>query len=138
MPDVIINMHGDFTGGTEESIATVDVPEDGFIVGVQVSHVADLDADGEVSNVELSFIASLQITTNDTRALLAVSRMQSPVGAAAILAAQNFYIPMNVRVFSGERLHVHSNAAAGVAGSANFLLQLDTARAVPRRSVRRR
>lgn len=139
MPDTIINMQGAGTGGTEESVSVVDIPEDGIITGIQVSHFGDLDADEDVSNMEISFIASLQMNTNDTRASLVVSRLRASLVTSGLAqTATNFYVPMNVRVFSGERLHMHFNATAGVASGGNALIHLETSRTVPRRSVRRR
>lgn len=139
MPDVIINMQGSGTGGEEASVATVDVPEDGFIVGVQIAHFGDLDTDADTANMEISFVSSVQMNLNDTRASIVISRLRGTLVTSGLAnTVNNMFVPMNVRVFSGERLHMHLDATAGVVSGGNALIHLDTARTVPRRSVRRR
>lgn len=139
MPTTNIGMYAAGTGGTEDSAATIDIPQDGVITGVQVAHYAALDADGDVSSIELSFIGSNQKSVNDTRSILALSRIRG-VGTAASGAhtpAANFFVPLDIDVSGGERLHLHIDATAGVTSVANFIIQLTTGRRIPRRSARR-
>lgn len=135
---LMINMTAFGTGGTENSVSQIDIPDDGRIVGVQVSHQAELDADGDNSAIELGFIATNQKGTNDTRSTIVLSRVRYDiVTSGGGSGFTNFFVPLDLPVSGGERLHAHVDASAGVATTANFIIQLETRRTFPRRSARR-
>jgi len=67
MPTEIIGMFADISGGTQDGAATIDIPFDGMITGVDWDVEADMDADTERVACELSFIATQQIGVNDVR-----------------------------------------------------------------------
>lgn len=135
-----MSMYGTGSGGAQSAVANIDVPEDSLLKGVQVAHIATLNADGEDSYAELSFIATTQGTTNDIRGLIAISRLHLGLltsGAGAPHA--NFFIPMDLEIAGGERLYMHISASSGVNSSVNFVLHFMPKRGrVTRRSARRR
>ena len=139
MPDTLITMFASGSGGTEDAAAVIDVPDDGNLVGVQVAHAADIDSTDEASTVSLSFIATNQLTTNDSRGEIIVTRVRSGlVTAEGGSPFTNFYTPMDVGVSGGERLYIHIVASAGVITGVSMILHFSFRRPPARRSQRRR
>lgn len=139
MPDVI-GLFGVLVGGTQNAMAQVDIPMDGFLVSVDWDVHADLDADGETVEVELSFIATNQITTNDVRGRIASVSARAAVLTAvgvSLVSIQKQVIGLEIPVSGGERIYLHALSAAGVLGNVrcNVLVDLGT---TTRRSARRR
>jgi len=140
MPTTIIGMFGSVAGGTENSIATIDIPEDGIITGVDWDVRANLDADNEAITVELSFIATIQETQNDVRGRISSigcnSAILSSVGDVTPVM-QKWVGPMALQVSGGERLHLHAASTSGVTGQARCNIHIDLDRPTRRRSRRR-
>ena len=139
MPTQVIQMRAQGTGGTENDVASVDIPEDGRISEVHITSRATLDADAEFSDVELSFISTGQFGTNDARGVIAtVGQQMGLLTSGAGITAINHVIPFqDLRVSGGERLHMHMQASAGVTTTCVIQIHFDGGRA-PRRSARRR
>ncbi len=136
----IIGMSGPITGGTENSISMIDIPMDGFIIGIDWDLNANLDADDEVCSVELSFISTNQIGTNDTRGRISSVSLRAVVLTA--VGVHNFGVnkwlgSFDLAVAGGERLFLHSVSTAGVTGTARCGLFVDQPGST-RRSARRR
>lgn len=132
-------MFGQGAGGTEDAVANIDIPDDGALVGVQVAHAADIDATDEASTVSLSFIATNQLATNDSRGDIIVTRVRSGlVTAEGGSPFTNFYTPMDIDVSGGERLYIHVVASAGVVTQVSMILHFRFRRPPARRSARRR
>ncbi len=135
----VIGMFGAITGGTQDSIAMIDIPQDGFLIGIDWDLNVDLDA-AEVCACELSFIATNQLTTNDVR-----GRISSVSSRAVVLTAvgvnsvgiQKWIGSFDLSVSGGERLFLHTAATAGVVGEVRCNLYLDQPGST-RRSARRR
>lgn len=125
----VVGMTGVITGGTENNIASIDVPMNGHLVGVDFDLLADLDTDGDHATVELSFGSTGSSTTNDTRSRIATCT----VGAAAVLTAVGVsvgrgskYVQLpDIPVGMGERIYLHSLAAATTPGTARANLHFD-------------
>lgn len=116
-----IGIYGAGTGGAQDGLASVDVPQDGNLVGIEWS-VRNLliDADGEAFAAQVSFGSTGAFSTNDTRQVIS----QVCVGQADLVTSGyivpsiNQYTPLpNLRVAAGERLYLHTNASAGVSAS---------------------
>jgi len=136
----VIGMFGAITGGTQDSLAMIDIPQEGFIIGIDWDLNTQLDADGEVVTVELSFIASNQITTNDVRGRLSSISAQSNVLSLVGQDTQSFQkwlSGFDIAVAGGERMFLHAVSSAGLVGSVrcNMFVDLGT---TTRRSARRR
>jgi len=125
------------TGGNESALAAVDVPSDGAIVGIDWAVRADLDADGEFFDAQLSFGAT-RSGVNDSRQVISGCSAQNYLltSGAAVSAVNKFVGPLKVQVFSGERLYLHCNASAGVVAviSAWLYYDFDVSRPGLRRS----
>jgi len=140
MPTTVIGMFGTIAGGTENSIATIDIPEDGMITGIDWDARCNMDADNEAFTCELSFIATIQETSNDVR-----GRLSSISVNTAILSSvgdvtpvmQKWIGPMALQVSGGERLHLHAASTTGVTGQVRCNVHLDLDRPTRRRSRRR-
>jgi len=139
MPETtVIHMFGAGTGGTESALASVDIPQDGEIKGVEWAVNADLDADAESINVECSFIATYQTGTNDSRGIISngAARMSLTTSGVALVSI-NKYTPVDILVAGGERLYLNVNATAGVVSSIACNVYFQPARTARRRSRRR-
>jgi len=141
MATEILGLFGAGTGGTQDAVATIDIPEDGVITGVDWDLRADLDADSESISVELSFIATNQFTTNDVRGRISSASAQISLTTSGVANTfvQKFVGPMEINVSGGERVHLHIDSTSGVASNVRCNLHLDVSRrARNRRSARRR
>mgnify|MGYP005822946611 CR=1 FL=1 len=137
----IIGMYGAITGGVQDAVAMIDIPQDGFIVGIDWDLAVDLDADGEVANVELSFIATNQLSTNDVRGRLSSVGVQTAVLTAVgstTVSTQKWLGSFDIAVAAGERIFLHANSTAGVTGVVRCNLFVDFTGGTTRRSARRR
>lgn len=108
-------MVGTGTGGTQSALAQIDVPMSGNILNVDWQVIADLDADAEYIEAQLSF-GSAHALANDSRMLISVVQ-----GAVSVLTAVGFAPkafgknhPISIPVSMGERLWLHVDASAGV------------------------
>jgi len=139
MADVVQKMYGAFTGGALDDVATVDVQENGFIEGVlMVIGATGADALNDEATIEISFGSTNTFTVNDVRVSICMLTTRNVFltsgggnGTTAI------YVPVNLRVNAGERIHMHLNSDSGMAGEATAYLYL-IARGGGRRSPRRR
>lgn len=140
MPTEIIGLFGSVTGGVQDSLAQVDVPSDGFIIGIDWDVRANLDADNEAISAELSFIATNQLTTNDVRGRLSSisQNIAFTTSGNSDCSMQKYVGPIDIPVAGGERLYIHVESTVGVTGQARCNVHLDTTRPAVRRSARRR
>jgi len=138
----VIGMVGVLIGGTQDAMAMIDIPQDGFLIGIDWDLNADLDADIEVVSAELSFIATNQLTSNDVRGRISSVSARAAVLTAvgtAIVSIQKWLSGFDIPVSAGERFFLHGVSIAGVAGVVIVNLFFDFgSNALPRRSTRRR
>lgn len=136
----VIGMFGAISGGTQNALAMLDIPQDGFIIGIDWDMFALLDATSELCEVELSFIATNQLGTNDVRGRI------SSVGTGAVVltavgintnSVQKWVGSIDIPVSGGERLFLHAGSTAGVSGNVRCNLHVDLG-TTTRRSARRR
>jgi len=136
----VISMFAATTGGSEDAIAMIDVPQDGFLIGIDWDWRVALDA-AETLAVELSFLATNQISTSDVR-----GRISSVSAQAAVITAvgavfgtmQKWLGSFDISISGGERLFLHANATAGVVSSGRVGLYFDFTGSTVRRPARRR
>ena len=109
-----IQMVGTTAGGTENNLASIDVPRNGSIVGCSWSTQPDLDTDNDSYDLQLSF-GSVYSAANDARQVIShvAQRISAPTLAGFIAPGENFYdqIP-DIGVSMGERLYVHGVTSA--------------------------
>lgn len=135
----VIGMYGSITGGTQNALATIDVPQDGVLVGIDWDLSCSLDA-AEACDCELSFIATNQLVSNDVR-----GRLSSIAARAAVVTAvgvvvtfvQKWIGNFELTLAGGERLYLHASTTAGVTGNLRCNLFYDMGATI-RRSARRR
>lgn len=136
----IIGMFGAITGGTQDAIAQIDVPQDGVVRAVDWDCYGDQDADGESMSFEFSFIATNQLVQNDVRGRISSISLNNTVLTAVgsqVQSLQKFIGPFELMVSGGERLYVHSVTSAGVVGVVRLNVHFDGGAVVQRRSARR-
>jgi len=140
MSDItVIQMFATLTAAVTDSIANIDIPTNGRLIGVDWSmQVIGLSAEGDVANLELAFIATNQRTTNDARgtvsAVKAAANEATPGGIGAV--AKYVDLRPGVKVSAGERLYLHGQASTGVTINGIILVQFDFGS--PRRAAVRR
>lgn len=137
----IVGIYGAVTGGTQNALASVDIPQDGVITGIDWDVDADLDADTEFLRLELSFISTNQLTTNDVRGRISSigGRISLTTSGVAVTSLQKMVAGLDLPVNGGERLYLHADSTAGVSASARCNVHLDVPiRSLTRRSARRR
>lgn len=125
---------------TADDAAAVDIPEDGRISAIQWGANAELNASGESFIAELSFLSTNLFTQNDARGMISVIRSEAGLLTSGMgITAMNLQVLIeDLRVAGGERIHLHVNVSSGVAFDVACLIHLETGRALPRRSARRR
>lgn len=111
---------------TQDSAATIDVPDDGFLVGIHAMLDGTLNAHAESCSMQLSFGSTSAFTTNDSRQV--IYNLKSHMGllsSGAMNTAVNdsFMLPdPGIEVFGGERVHLHTEASGGAMFSASCIL----------------
>ena len=139
MASEIIGMFAQVTGGTQDARAQIDIPQDGVILGIDWDASWYFDAE-EKAEIELSFIATNQLDTNDVRGRLSsISAHNAEVTAVGHnpICCQKWLGGIELVVAGGERVYLHSVATAGVNGEVRCNLYVDLG-ATMRRSARRR
>lgn len=130
-------------GSVGDSTVAVDVPQDGHIESIYWHFQGNqMDALGDSYAVELSFASSNTLTNNDARiSIMEIQEEQnfltSGGGAPGVNGSM---IGIDIPVFAGERLHVHTAVTGGTANinGAFYLYHRTRGSAPPRRSARRR
>ncbi len=135
----IIGMWAASTGGTQDAVAQIDVPQDGVLRGIDWDIRAALDA-AENYDAEFSFIATNQLAANDVRGRISsigvTAAIVTAVGAV-VVSLQKWIGGFELMLSGGERLYLHVQATAGVMATARLNLHFDGGAAVTRRSARR-
>jgi len=122
----VIQMSAAGTGGTESALVSIDIPQNGSILGVQWACSCLLNADAEVFEAQLSF-GSANSNTNDSRQVISSLRMTASLvtAAGAVPVFANYYCPLpDLPVAAGERLFIHAAATAGVTSTIRCFLHL--------------
>lgn len=138
MADILMNLFGSGTGGDENALAQIDVPQNGVIKGVQWNCNIDFDADAEQWVAEVSFISTLQARTNDARGLISAIQAQANFTTSGMAVnALNYFFPLNLVVAGGERLFLNTSSSGGVTSRIGCIISLEQSRTTVRRSARR-
>lgn len=123
----VIQMKATSTGGTESAIVNIDVPMNGFLVAATWNGHSAYDTTLDLQIWQLSF-GSIYTVANDARQVISnASAGEIVVGAAGIMTSVINYQDMlpNLPVGMGERLYIHSAAAASVVGIIHCCLHFD-------------
>jgi len=141
MSDVTYKMFGS-TGSNTDSVATVDIQDDGFIEALYVDLSAGgMDGLSDQCEAEISFGSSNTFSTNDARAsIITVRQVQNFLtsGGGALGKAAFVSFSRGIPVNAGERIHMHVQMSTGVTITVHAYLYVATTRGVTRRAVRRR
>lgn len=110
---------------TADAAASLDVVQDGKIVGLLISGRHTAGAGGTSGRLELSFSSSSGFAANDTRSAIA-QWSYSSIASVAGNYNQYYSLP-DVPVSQGERLYLHhlATVAATSAEHTVFLLVMD-------------
>lgn len=121
-----ILLSGTIAGGVESGLASIDVPANGLLVGYDLVHYADLDADGDNSEIQISFGSAFN-NANDSRQLIGFSVLNAVfVTSGRALTSQTKYVSLpDLQVGMGERIYVHSTTTASTPGGFGVILHFD-------------
>ena len=136
----VIGMYAAGAGGTENAVAQIDIPQDGFMLGLDWDGYALLNAVNEKFGAELSFIATNQLSTNDVRGRISsvsagIHILTSGIGTVWI---QKYVDLKELVVSGGERLYIHMDSTGGVISELRCNLHFEMSGGSTRRSARRR
>ncbi len=136
----VIGLYGVSTGAVENGIAQIDIPQDGFILGLEWDGHALLNATDEFFAAELSFIATNQLTTKDVRGRISsissqIHLLTSGIGTNSL---QKYVDLKELAVAGGERLFMHFSSTAGVVATMRCNIHFEMTGGSTRRSARRR
>lgn len=117
MADVIIKMFAS-TGTSTDSVASVDIQDNGEIEGVYVDAAASgMDALSDVASVEIGFASTNTFLSNDVRSsIITVRQIQNFLTSGGGVSGKSAWIapPRGIPVSAGERIHMHVSLSAGV------------------------
>ena len=136
----IIGMFAAGTGGEQPGIAQVDIPQDGFILGIDWDAFALLNATAEFFKAELSFITASLFQTNDVRGRISSisAAINITTSGGTHSAIQKYVDIKELTVAGGERLFMHLSASGGVASDTRCNIHFEMRGGSTRRSARRR
>lgn len=110
MSESLIQMYATATS-SQDDMASIDVPEDGDLMGVVMSIRNPNMTAATHSTAELSFLSSSQFTTNDARGLIAGVTIALAAlntnGLSASSNTQEYIFHKGLSVNAGERIHLH-------------------------------
>ena len=108
--EAVIQMYGSGTSSADDA-ASIDIPEDGELMGVIMSIRAPGMAANRYVATELSFLSSSQFSTNDARGVIAYVELASGAlntnGLTGANNSQSFIFHKGLNVNAGERIHLH-------------------------------
>jgi len=136
----VIGIYGLIAGGTENGVAQVDIPQDGFILGIDWDANVFLNAAAEFFKAELSFIATNQLQTNDVRGRISSisASMHLLTSGVGVISVQKYVDIKELNVSGGERLFLHFDATASLGGDVRCNVHFEMRGGSTRRSARRR
>jgi len=124
----IIQMTAVSAGGTEDSLASIDVPLSGNLIGVAFAGYAIVDTTADRGIYQVSF-GSAYSGANDARQVIANATFAYHTFLTAVgdaFAVVNSYVPLpDISVGMGERIHLHCVSAAGFVASIWACLHFD-------------
>lgn len=121
-----IKMYGGGSGGSQDAIASIDVPQNGRLLGVYWSVDHDMDADGEFLRCQVSFGSASTFTTNDSRQVISECRAQAALTTSGVYNnALNSYHEKDTPVSAGERIYLHLSASSGLVSAVSAFLEFD-------------
>lgn len=136
----IIGMYALVAGGVQDGVSQVDIPQDGFILGLDWDAAVFLNASTEFFKCELSFIATNQFQTNDVRGRISSisSSMHLLTSGIGVVSVQKYVDIKELTVSGGERLFLHLDATASTGGDVRCNVHFEMRGGSTRRSARRR
>lgn len=144
MPLTIMTLFANVSASASGA-ASSDIPEDGFIVGVDwtigISTGGGFQS-ADSMTAQLSFVGTSQFATNDVRGPISMATTGvgavTTSGVASVQANKWVGFPEPMQVAGGERIFLHVTEVGVAAVDIWVLVHLRTGRAIPRRSARRR
>lgn len=143
MSDITPIQMYDSSGSTADAVASIDIPQNGRILGLDWSMRAEgMAADADLAQYDLSFVSTNQRTTNDARGTISSCMVGISAATAASIAGTfaNKFVDLKdgIGVSAGERLYLHLDTTANTTSTVVLIVYFKFGTAVARRSARRR
>ncbi len=143
MPDITPIQMFDAGSSTADAVASIDIPQNGKIVGIDWSVRGEgFAADADLVEYDLSFVSTNQRTTNDARGTISSIMLGVSAATAAALVATyaNKYVDLKdgISVSAGERLYLHLSASTNATASVICMVHFRFGASTARRTARRR
>lgn len=125
----VIQMFNETAAGGD-SVASIDMPDDGNIEHIHLElQGLTMDLEGDAVFMMVSFGSTSQFEVNDARNVIARTGVGVTSATAASLAPNFSHVdvvfPSGIKVFAGERIHLHTVVEGGaLVGSAVALLTM--------------
>jgi hypothetical protein len=123
------------SGGDQSALTSIDVPKDGSLIGVEWAGYTIFDTTLDFQLWQLSFGSTLN-NINDSRQIISMATVGgvtvlTSVGAVVGKVEGYTKIP-DIPVGAGERIFMHSAAAAAVVGTVRAMVHFDFDLDLPR------
>lgn len=108
-----------------DAAATIDIPDNGVLLGIVLGIEGLLNADAESAIVSVEFGAANTHAVNDTRGMIAALAVRAGLltsGGLTASASQHFEFGEGLTLFGGERIYMHTAATGGTLSRARALL----------------
>jgi hypothetical protein len=122
----VIKMYAAGTGGTQDALATIDVPMPGHVVGLDWAVYASLATDFLLT-AQLSFRSASAFATNDDRGIISEIKVGLEITTTGSVApVWNKYLELpDLAIMGGERLYLHLKATASTVSEIVALIHFD-------------
>jgi len=121
-----VKMYAAGTGGTQDGIASIDVPLSGNLISVWWAVNWSGSADADVFRAQVSFGTAGNFATNDSRQVISEVRQECQLVTSGELAnAINVAHPINLPVNQGERVYMHLLVTTSIASQVAAILNFD-------------
>ena len=124
----IYKLHALLSAGTNNSIAQLDIVEDGKLEALAWAGAPlDLDTQNDEFRAEVSFASTNTLDSNDVRQAIheiGCSNGILATSGTSIININTSISGLNINVIAGERVHMHSFASVGVSGRLSCFLYI--------------
>lgn len=125
----IYKLHADVATGSNDSIAQLDIVEDGKIHAISwAAAPINLDEAADEYRVEVSFSSANTLDSNDIRQVIdeiGASQPNTTALGGGGGGINKSISGLNINVIAGERIHMHSFASTGVTGRVSCFLYIE-------------
>jgi len=142
MPLSILQLAASDVAASGDAIASLDIPEDGFITGIEwCVNAINGFASEDALVLQLSFLSTNQFNQNDARGVISNCQISAGTittnGLMGVVGTFFSAFSEGLDVSGGERLHLHAQETGTATIDVHVLVHLSSRRRTVRRTRRR-